>query len=58
MQEFIKENTMEAQDEDTAEEIIELRDRLRHFSNTYELLYVESLTQSEVADILEYVTVE
>ena len=45
-------------DEDTAEEIIELRDRLGHFSNTYELLYVESLTQSEVADILEYVTVE
>ena len=45
-------------DEDTAEEIIELRDRLGHFSNTYELLYVESLTQSEVADILEYVVVE
>ena len=45
-------------DEDTAEEIMELREKLGHFSHPYELLYVESLTQPEVADILEYVTVE
>lgn len=45
-------------DEDTAAEIVELRERLGHFSNTYELLYAESLTQPEVADILEYVTVD
>ena len=44
--------------EDTAEEIIELREKLERFSHTYELLYVDSLTQSEVADILGYVTVE
>ena len=45
-------------DEDTAAEIVELREKLGHFSNTYELLYAKSLTQPEVADILEYVTVE
>lgn len=45
-------------DEDTAAEIVELREKLGHFSNTYELLYAESLTQPEVADILEYVTVD
>ncbi len=45
-------------DEDTAAEIVELRERLGHFSNTYELLYAESLKQPEVADILEYVTVD
>ena len=44
--------------EDTAEKIIELREKLERFSHTYELLYVDSLTQSEVADILGYVTVE
>ena len=44
--------------EDTAEEIVELREKLGHFSHPYELLYAESLTQPEVADILEYVTVE
>ena len=45
-------------DEDTAAEIVELREKLGHFNNTYELLYAESLTQPEVADILEYVTVD
>ncbi|MCQ2491120.1 MAG: helix-hairpin-helix domain-containing protein [Ruminococcus sp.] len=45
-------------DEAVAEEVMDLRERLGHFSNTYELLYVESLTQSETSDILEYVTVE
>ena len=45
-------------DEETAEETVELRVKLGHFSNTYELLYVKSLVQSDVADILEYVVAE
>ncbi|MDO4864809.1 MAG: helix-hairpin-helix domain-containing protein [Ruminococcus sp.] len=45
-------------DEETAEEMIDLRERLGRYSNAYELLYVDSLTQAEVADILEYVTVD
>lgn len=45
-------------DEETADEIIELREKIGGFSNAYELLYAESLTKNEVADIIEYVTVE
>ena len=45
-------------DEDIAGEIIELRDSIFGFSHTYELLYIEKLTQQQVEEILEYVYVE
>ncbi len=45
-------------DEEIAAKIIKLRDSIHGFSNTYELLYIEELTQDDVAEILEYVVVE
>lgn len=45
-------------DEEIAAKIIELRDSIHGFSNTYELLYIEELTQDDVAEILEYVVVK
>lgn len=45
-------------DEEIADKIIELRDNIHGFSNTYELLYVDELMQDDVAEILEYVVVE
>lgn len=45
-------------DEEIAGKIIELRDSIHGFSNTYELLYVDELSQEKVAEILEYVVVE
>lgn len=45
-------------DSDIAREIIGLRDSLGGFSNTYELLHIEALTQQQVAEILDYVYVE
>ncbi|MBR4511102.1 MAG: helix-hairpin-helix domain-containing protein [Ruminococcus sp.] len=44
-------------DEETAEHIIALREELGKFSHPYELLYVDDLTQPEVAEITQYVTV-
>lgn len=41
-----------------AERIIWLREAIGGFSHVYELLYVEELEQSEVAEIVDYVTVE
>lgn len=45
-------------DEETARQIIKLREDINGFGNTYELAYVENLSRSEVNDILPYVTVE
>lgn len=45
-------------DEEIAAKIIELRDSIHGFSNTYELLYIEELTQDDVAEILEYMVVK
>ena len=44
-------------DEEKAARIIELREKLNGFSHPYELLYVEGLSQSDVAEIIEFVTV-
>ncbi|MBR1592401.1 MAG: helix-hairpin-helix domain-containing protein [Ruminococcus sp.] len=44
-------------DETAADEIIELRSRLGAYSNTYELLYLESLSQGQLAEIIDYLTV-
>ncbi len=44
-------------DEQTAQDIINLREELQKFTHVYELLYVEKLTQKEVAEIVEFVTV-
>lgn len=43
--------------EEIAGKIIDLRNRIGGFSHPYELLYVEELQQSEVAEIIEFVTV-
>lgn len=44
--------------EEVANEIIELRTRLGGYSNTYELLFLESLEQKQVAEITELTTTE
>ena len=43
--------------EETADEIIELRNSLGGFSHVYELIYLKSLSQNQVAEITEYLTV-
>ena len=43
--------------EDIAQKIISLRESIHGFSNTYELILVEELEQSQVAEILNYVVV-
>jgi comEA protein len=43
--------------DDIANKIIEMREELNGFKNTYELLLVEELEQKQVAEILEFVTV-
>lgn len=45
-------------DEETAYQIIKLRQDINGFGNTYELAYVENLSKSQVNDILPYVTIE
>lgn len=44
-------------DEQVAQDIITLREQIHIFSHVYELLYVEKLTQKQVAEIVEFVTV-
>lgn len=44
-------------DEEVADEILDLREKMGKFSNSYELLYLKSLTQEQVAEIVNYVTV-
>ncbi|MDE6427107.1 MAG: helix-hairpin-helix domain-containing protein [Ruminococcus sp.] len=44
-------------DEQIAQDIITLREQIHGFSHVYELLYVEKLTQKQVAELLEFVTV-
>ena len=44
-------------DEAIAGEILDLRQRIGRFSHVYELLYVESLEQWQVAEIIEYLEV-
>lgn len=41
-----------------ADEIIDLRQKIKKFKNSYELCYVESLTESDVSDIIKYIVVE
>ena len=43
--------------EKTAEAILSLREGIHGFSNVYELLYVDELTQKQVAELIEFVTV-
>lgn len=45
-------------DETEADEIIRLREGIGGFQSPYELLYVESLTTQEVAEIFEYIVLE
>ena len=44
-------------DEEAAEEILKLREDIGGFSSVYELLFVESLKQKEVSEIMEFVIV-
>ena len=44
-------------EKNVAEEIIQLRERLGRFNNSYELLFLESLSRAQVAEITKYVTV-
>lgn len=44
-------------DEEIAEQILELREKIGRFTHTYELLLIEELEQKEVSEILEFVTV-
>ncbi|MCM1314120.1 MAG: helix-hairpin-helix domain-containing protein [Prevotella sp.] len=44
-------------DEQIAQDIITLREQIHGFSHVYELLYVEKLTQKQVTELLEFVTV-
>ncbi len=44
--------------DEEAAEIIELREKLGRFSSYYELLYISSLSEKDVSDIMEYVTLE
>ena len=45
-------------DEDIAQRILDFREQAGHFSHPYELLYIEWLTQENVAEIIEYVKVD
>ncbi len=45
-------------DETAAESIIKMREEIGYFSHPYELLYVEELEQNEVAEIVNFVSVE
>ena len=44
--------------DDIADEIITLRTEIGGFQHVYELLLIEDLSQSQAAEIVEYVTVE
>jgi len=44
-------------DEETAEAILRLREGIHGFSHVYELLYVDELTQKQVAEMAEFVTI-
>jgi len=44
--------------DEAAAEIVELREKLGSFSSYYELLYVSSLSEKDVSEIRDYVTVE
>lgn len=44
-------------DEETARAIITLREDIGGFSHVYELLYIDNLTQKQVAELTEFVTV-
>ncbi|MDE6789811.1 MAG: helix-hairpin-helix domain-containing protein [Ruminococcus sp.] len=44
-------------DVQTAENIIELREELGGFTNVYELLYIENLTEMQFSEIIEYVCI-
>jgi len=45
-------------DESIADDILKLRDTIQYFSHPYELLMVESLSQEQIAEIINFVTVE
>ncbi|MCR4639127.1 helix-hairpin-helix domain-containing protein [Ruminococcus sp.] len=44
-------------DEDTAGRIIDFRERTGGFQNEYELLLIEGLSRSDVAEIMDYITI-
>jgi len=44
-------------DEKTAEGIIELRGKIDGYGNVYELLYVDGISQKELSELLEFVTI-
>lgn len=44
-------------DEDKAEKIIELRESLNGFKNTYEILYVEGISREQAIEILEFICI-
>ncbi len=45
-------------DEEIAEKIINLREKIHVFSHPYELLYIEELSQQQVAEIIEYISID
>lgn len=45
-------------DETIAQEILNLRDTIQYYSNPYELLYIDSISESFLSEIIQYVYVE
>lgn len=45
-------------DKTIAQEILNLRDTIQYYSNPYELLYIDSISESFLSDIIQYVYVE
>lgn len=45
-------------DETIAQEILNLRDTIQYYSNPYELLYIDSISESFLSEIMQYVYVE
>lgn len=41
-----------------AQEILNLRESIQHYSNTYELLYINEISEKYLSEIIEYISVE
>lgn len=41
-----------------AQEILNLRDSIQHYSNPYELLYINEISEKYLSEIIEYISVE
>lgn len=43
--------------QDIAQKILDLRDTIQYYSNPYELLYIDGITERYLSDMMEYITV-